>query len=88
MKNLLKKLDAMAGHYVDTLDDQLHKPVVHAMSGQVFIHGTSAAANAQDCYETPAQPIAPAAPQAQDVRPNGKTPCPPELRQANALGNR
>ncbi|MEQ8671980.1 MAG: hypothetical protein RLP44_00415 [Aggregatilineales bacterium] len=39
MNNLLKKLDATFGRWIDNMDGQLQAPINHAMSGEVFVHG-------------------------------------------------
>lgn len=40
MMNLFKKLDRMAERLIATMDDELHEPVVRAVTGEVFTHGT------------------------------------------------
>lgn len=40
MMNLFKKLDRMAERLIATMDDELQEPVVRAVTGEVFAHGT------------------------------------------------
>ena len=40
MMNLFKKLDRMAEQWIATLDGELQEPVVRAVTGEVFTHGT------------------------------------------------
>jgi hypothetical protein len=40
MKPFLEKLDSVAGRWLESLDEQLQAPIVHAMTGEVFTHGT------------------------------------------------
>lgn len=40
MMNFFAKLDRMAERLVTTMDDELHAPVVRAVTGEVFTHGT------------------------------------------------
>ena len=40
MMNLFKKLDRMAERLISTMDGELHEPVMRAVTGEVFTHGT------------------------------------------------
>lgn len=40
MMNLFKKLDRMAERLISTMDGELNEPVVRAVTGDVFTHGT------------------------------------------------
>lgn len=57
MNRFLEKLDRMAGRWVNAMDEQLQRPIVHTMTGEVFTHGT-----ASNDHITLAQPVQPAAP--------------------------
>lgn len=41
MKNFIEKLDRQLGRWIDTMDGQLQEPVVRAITGEVFTHGTN-----------------------------------------------
>jgi hypothetical protein len=41
MKTFLEKLDRKAGQWLNTLDSQLQEPIVRAVKGEVFTHGTT-----------------------------------------------
>lgn len=38
MKRLLEKLDRKTKSWLEAVDDQLHEPILRAMTGEVFIH--------------------------------------------------
>jgi hypothetical protein len=40
MMNLFRKLDRMAERLVTVMDDELHEPVMRAVTGEVFTHNT------------------------------------------------
>lgn len=40
MMNLFRKLDRMAERLVTVMDDELHEPVMRAVTGEVFTHST------------------------------------------------
>jgi hypothetical protein len=59
--NLLKNLDRKFGHWLDNMDATLNEPVVRAMTGEVFTHGTAPHNNIARREKTITQTVAAAA---------------------------
>ena len=62
MKSLLEKLDRSAEAWLHSMDDHLNAPIVRAMTGKVFTHGTPSDTRSEQeslpCETAPANPPA------------------------------
>jgi hypothetical protein len=75
MRNLLEKLDKIAGQWVDTLDNQLQDTMVitRVITGEVF---TNTSSNDHEIHEQSVQQ------QAQLITPNPKSNCEPHATES------
>lgn len=84
MKSWLEKLERKAGYLLDMMDHQLQEPIVQAMTGEVFTHGSETTYHTREEQPAPAKPKRTAETARKRSSADSEALCPPALQQANA----